>query len=76
VAHSLRERAPAPDARVALPTTVLWGEHEPLFPVAWADRVGEFFADVDLRVLPGIGHFAPLEAPAAVAAAVRERLIG
>jgi pimeloyl-ACP methyl ester carboxylesterase len=76
VAHSLRERAPTPDERVALPTTVLWGEHEPLFPVAWADRVGEFFADVDLRVLPGTGHFAPLEAPAAVAAAIRERLTG
>jgi pimeloyl-ACP methyl ester carboxylesterase len=74
VAHSLRERAPAPEDRVAIPTTVLWGEHEPLFPVAWSDRVGEFFADVELRVLPGVGHFEPLEAPAEIAQGIRERL--
>jgi pimeloyl-ACP methyl ester carboxylesterase len=55
------------------PDPVLWGEHEPLFPVAWADRLPEHFADAELRVLPGVGHFAPLEAPEAFAAAVRER---
>jgi pimeloyl-ACP methyl ester carboxylesterase len=65
---------PAPGARLPVPTTVLWGEREPLLPVAWSDRLDEFFADVDLRVLPGIGHFAPLEPPDAVANAVRERL--
>jgi pimeloyl-ACP methyl ester carboxylesterase len=35
-----------------------------------------FVADVELRVLPGVGHLAPLEAPAAVAEAVRRRLAG
>ena len=74
VAHSLRERVPAPEDRVAVPTTVLWGEHEPLFPVAWSDRLEAFFADAELRVLDGVGHFAPLEAPGAVADAVTERL--
>jgi len=74
VARSLAESAPPPEDRLAVPTTVLWGEHEPLFPTAWADRLGEFFADVELRILPGIGHFSPLEAPDAVAAAIRERL--
>jgi pimeloyl-ACP methyl ester carboxylesterase len=74
VARSLAETVPAPGARLHVPTTVLWGEREPLLPVAWSDRLDEFFADLDLRVLPGIGHFAPLEAPDAVAAAVRERL--
>jgi pimeloyl-ACP methyl ester carboxylesterase len=76
VAHSLRERAPTPAQRLAIPTTVLWGEDEPLFPVAWSDRIGAFFADVDLRVLPGVGHFAPLEAPGSVAGAISERLAG
>jgi pimeloyl-ACP methyl ester carboxylesterase len=42
----------------------------------WSDGIGAFFADAALRVLPGVGHFAPLEAPAAVAAAVRQRLAG
>jgi pimeloyl-ACP methyl ester carboxylesterase len=74
IAVSVAERAPAPDERIQVPTTVLWPEHDPLFPFAWADRLGEFFTDVNLRQMPGVGHFSPLEAPDAVAAAVRQRL--
>ena len=74
VAHSVAERTPAPEDRLAVPVTVLWGDQEPLFPVAWSDRLDDFLADVDLRVLPGIGHFTPVEAPDAVVTAVRERL--
>ncbi len=47
VATSLAERAPAPEDRIQIPTTVLWPEHDPLFPPAWGDRLDEFFADVD-----------------------------
>jgi pimeloyl-ACP methyl ester carboxylesterase len=47
----------------------MWGEHEPLLPVAWSDRLGEFFADFELEDLPGVGHFTPLEAPERVAEA-------
>ena len=57
-----------------MPTTVLWPEHDPLFPVAWSDRLDEFFADVDVQVLAGVGHFVPLQAPDAVADAIRRRL--
>jgi pimeloyl-ACP methyl ester carboxylesterase len=74
VAMSLAERAPAPGERVAVPTTVLWPEHDPLFPPAWSDRLGEFFAAVELRHLDGVGHFTPVEAPEAFAAAIREVL--
>ncbi|MGQ0576098.1 MAG: alpha/beta fold hydrolase [Pseudonocardia sp.] len=70
VARSLAERAPEPADRIAVPTTVLWPEHDPLFPRAWGDRLGEWFADVEVRNLDGVGHFVPLEAPDAVAAAV------
>jgi pimeloyl-ACP methyl ester carboxylesterase len=69
VAQSAAERPPAPDDRLGVPTTVLWGEHEPLFPLAWSDRLDEFYADVELEVLDGVGHFAPVEAPARVAEA-------
>jgi pimeloyl-ACP methyl ester carboxylesterase len=69
VQTALTERAPAPHHRIAVPTTVLWGEHEPLFPPAWSDRIDEFFADAELHVLPGVGHYAPLEAPQRVAEA-------
>jgi pimeloyl-ACP methyl ester carboxylesterase len=67
VATALSERPPA--ERIPVPTTVLWPELEPLYPPAWADHLDEYYADVELRVVPGVGHFAPLEAPAAVAEA-------
>ena len=76
VARSLAEVAPAPDERLAVPTTVLWPEHDPLFPSAWSDRLAEFFADLALTPLPGVGHFVPLEAPQEVAAAIRAALAG
>ena len=60
-----------PQQRLATPTTVLWPAHDPLFPVDWSDRLSEYFADVDLRVLPDAGHFVPLEAPHELAAVIR-----
>jgi pimeloyl-ACP methyl ester carboxylesterase len=63
VAVSLAEVAPEPGDRIGVPTTVLWPEHDPLFPRAWSDRLDEFFADVTLQPADGVGHFSPLEAP-------------
>jgi pimeloyl-ACP methyl ester carboxylesterase len=78
VATSLAERAPTLGDRIPVPTTVLWPEHDPLFPREWSDRIGEFFADARLSWLDGAGHFSPVEAPgefaAAVAAAARNSL--
>lgn len=71
VALSLAEQAPAPEDRVAVPLTVLWPEHDPLFPRAWSDRLGEFFSDLEIEPLDGVGHFTPVEAPEAFAAAIR-----
>jgi pimeloyl-ACP methyl ester carboxylesterase len=74
VARSLAERAPAPEDRIAVPTTVLWPGHDPLFPVEWGDRIAEFFDAATVRALPDAGHFSPLEAPAEFAAAIAEAL--
>jgi pimeloyl-ACP methyl ester carboxylesterase len=71
VARSLAEQAPPPAARVHVPTTVLWPEHDPLFPTAWSDRLEDFFDEVRLRPLPSAGHFSPLEAPDAFAEEIR-----
>ncbi len=70
IAASLAEQAPAPEDRIAVPVTVLWPEHDPLFPREWSDRISEFFAAAKLTWLDGAGHFSPLEAPASFAAAV------
>jgi len=71
VAMSLAERAPAPQERIAVPTAVLWPTHDPLFPPAWGDRVGEFFDVVTVSSLQDVGHFTPLEAPGRFAEAIR-----
>jgi pimeloyl-ACP methyl ester carboxylesterase len=71
VAVAQAEHAPAREDRMDVPTTVLWPTEDPLFPVAWADRLDAFFADVELHVLNGVGHFVPLEAPDEVVAAIR-----
>ena len=59
---------------IQVPTTVLWGDADPVLPSAWADRIPEFFPKSTVRVLPGVGHFVPLEAPEDVADAIREVL--
>ena len=64
---ALAEQAPAPGDRIAAPATVLWPDHDPLFPRDWSDRLDEFFSDVRLRLVDGAGHFAPLEFPAVIA---------
>jgi len=71
VATSLAERAPAPEERIACPVVALWPEHDHLFPPAWADRLGEFFADVELVHVADAGHFVSLEAPETFADAIR-----
>lgn len=72
IARSLAERAPAADERIAAPTAVLWPEHDPLFPLEWADRLDEFFSAATLRSLAGAGHFSPLEASDRFADAIRQ----
>jgi pimeloyl-ACP methyl ester carboxylesterase len=70
VARSVAERPPRPADRVTVPTTVLWPEHDPLFPRAWSDRLDAFFANARLEYLDGVGHFTPLESPRDFAAAL------
>ena len=71
VARAMAEAAEPLPAPIVVPTHVVWGHEEPLFPLEWSDAIGDHFADATLETLPGVGHFAPLEAPDAMAAAVR-----
>jgi pimeloyl-ACP methyl ester carboxylesterase len=69
LARVVAERAPEAAERIAVPTTVLWPSHDPLFPREWSDRLDEFFADVRVEHVDG-GHFLPLERPREFAAAL------
>ena len=42
---------------IVTPTCIRWAQHDPLFPYAWTDRLGETFADLDFAPFPGVGHF-------------------
>jgi pimeloyl-ACP methyl ester carboxylesterase len=59
-----------PDGKIVVPTTFLWAKHDPLFLGAWSDRVGEFFAQVTVQHVDGVGHFVPVEAPDTFADAI------
>ena len=71
----LREATADPTPlRLAQQTVVLWGEADPVAPSAWADRLPEFFLNLTVRLLPGVGHFVPVEAPDDAIGAIRAAL--
>ena len=49
--------------KIETPTRVRWGESDSVLKVAWADRLGDYFADVDFSPMREAGHFAHYERP-------------
>lgn len=69
---ALAMRGQPEPAAVTVPTTVLWGELDPLFPPHLAEGLSTAFTDLRwVRMLPDVGHFVPLEAAVETAEAVR-----
>lgn len=60
--------------RIAAPTLLLAGERDPLAPPRTMEKMQQAIRGSKLVVLPGAGHLAHLEYPAAFNAAVREFL--
>ncbi len=75
----LRGEAPAVPP-IAVPTCIRWGALDPILKAEWADRLGEFFTDLDFAPFAGTGHFPHREAPDRAADEIdrffRERLGG
>lgn len=59
---------------IETPAVMLWPTEDPLFPIEWADRLGEHFTDITMRPVGGSGHFLPIEAPSAFVDAIRSLL--
>ena len=57
-------------APIGVPTCIRWAEHDPMFPYAWTDRLSETFANLDLAMFPGVGHFPHREDPDCAAAEI------
>jgi pimeloyl-ACP methyl ester carboxylesterase len=58
--------------RLTVPTMILAGGQDGLLPPAMLAVPGRHAGHLQLRVVPGAGHFLPAERPAAVAGAARE----
>ncbi|WP_406432105.1 alpha/beta hydrolase [Streptomyces sp. NBC_00631] len=72
-ALALAEGGPTPPP-VEVPSSVLWGAKDPLFPAEFAPTARELLPNADVRVLDEVGHFTPIEAAAEMAAAIRSYL--
>jgi pimeloyl-ACP methyl ester carboxylesterase len=60
---------------VRCPVTVGFGEEAPFSPATFARRIVERLPDGALDPHPELGHFGPLEDPAAIASSIRSALI-
>ena len=60
------------DPKIHAPTLVLWGENDSILPVAWSDKLPDFFTDLTLRTVPECGHWVQREKPELVNQAIAE----
>jgi pimeloyl-ACP methyl ester carboxylesterase len=51
------------DLLINTPTLVLWGDSDAILPYTWSDRLPEFFSQLSLKKVEGVGHFMMREAP-------------
>jgi pimeloyl-ACP methyl ester carboxylesterase len=54
---------PAELSKIETPTRVLWGVSDSVLKVEWADRLGDYFADLDFSPAEEAGHFVHYEKP-------------
>lgn len=63
--------ADADVAKIAVPTTVVPGEHDEAITRAHTDRITGLIPGATKVILPGVSHFAMLQDPAGYTAAIR-----
>ena len=61
--------APKP-AKIAVPSRVLWGRHDPILKADWADVLDQSFDDVEVSFAENAGHFVHYETPDLAAAEI------
>jgi pimeloyl-ACP methyl ester carboxylesterase len=62
-------------AAIAIPTLLIWGDEDPVVPIASAAELEEHLADSERLTLVGMGHLLAEEAPEECARSVREWLV-
>lgn len=56
---------------LAVPTLLVHGEHDEVFPVSWSERAADRIPESELHVLADCAHWAPRERPDSVHALLR-----
>ena len=67
--QSLEGTLPKP-AMITVPTRMLWGKRDPLVPIEWADKLGEYFTNYTIDFVDA-GHYVHHEVPALAAREIR-----
>ena len=62
--------------RISVPTLVLWGESDKLFPSAYAKRWGERIAGSRVEIIPECGHGIAIEKPERAAKEIMRLIAG
>lgn len=62
-------------ARIDQPVQLVWGAHDPFFPLAWAREMAATFSDASLHVVTDASLFAHEERPREVAEALLPTLV-
>jgi pimeloyl-ACP methyl ester carboxylesterase len=68
--RAARRSRPMLPPPVEIPTVALWGDRDPMRPLDHRDGFERSFPRSKSRVLTGVGHFVPAEAPEAVVGAI------
>jgi pimeloyl-ACP methyl ester carboxylesterase len=71
-ARAERRSRRAESIPIDVPTIALWGDRDPMRPLAHREGFERAFPGSQSRVLAGVGHFVAAEAPDAVAEAIAE----
>jgi pimeloyl-ACP methyl ester carboxylesterase len=61
-------------ASVAVPTAVVWGQHDPFLPVTLGQRLRDAIPGATLDVVPSAHHYLPEDTPAALSAVIAHLL--
>jgi pimeloyl-ACP methyl ester carboxylesterase len=60
------------DPKIHAPTLILWGADDAVLPLAWSDKLDEFFPNMTFRKVENAGHWIMRELPDLVNEAITE----
>ena len=60
--------------RISRPVQLLWGEDDDEVPLSVAEAAQALLSESSLEVIPGVGHFVPLQAPQPVREAIEKAM--